>query len=93
MRSVRFEGSRPIAGSQQQYNTLHAQFVPGKEGERRIIFELTDDEVNEIVRTRKLIYRQLTFGNLYQPMNILVHWPDENVPEILPDLNSDPKLN
>jgi hypothetical protein len=94
MKSVKFEGcTHAIAGTQNQYNTLHGQLMPGKEGEFRIIFELNDDEVNEIIRTKKLIYRQLTFGNQYQPMNILVHWPDENVPELLPDINNDPKLN
>lgn len=93
MRSLKFEGSSPIAGTQQEYNTLHAEFVPGPYGERRIIFELTDEEVAEIVRTKKLVYRQLTFGQRFQPMNILTQWPGETAPEILSEINNDPKLN
>jgi hypothetical protein len=94
MRSLKFEGcTHAIAGTQKEYGTLHDQLIDGSKGEFIMIFELTDEEVEEIVITKKLVYRQLTFGNQYQPMNILVHWPDENVPELLPDLNNDPKLN
>lgn len=94
MRSLKFTGcTHAIAGTQNQYNTLHGELVPGKEGEFRMIFELTNEEVEEIVRTKKLVYRQLTFGQRFQPMNILVQWPGETAPEILPDVNNDPKLN
>ena len=94
MRSVKFEGcTHAIAGTQKEYDTLHAQVLPGKEGEALMIFELTDEEVQEIVRTKKLVYSRLTFGGLFQPFKIMTQWPFETVPEILPDLNNDPKLN
>lgn len=94
MRSLKFEGcTHAIAGTQNQYNTLHGQLMPGKEGEFIMIFDLTDEEVSEIVRTKKLVYRQLTFGASFQPMNILTQWPGETAPEILTDVNNDPKLN
>lgn len=94
MRSLKFEGcTHAIAGTQNQYNTLHAQLLPGKEGEVLMIFELTDEEVAEIVRTKKVVYSRLTFGQSFQPFKIMPQWPNENVPEILPDVNSDPKLN
>lgn len=94
MKSVKFEGcTHAIAGSQNQYSTLHAQLLPGKEGEVIIIFDLTDDEVNEIVRTKKIVYSRLTFGSSFQPMKIMTVWPGDVAPEILPDVNSDPKLN
>ncbi len=94
MKSVKFEGcTHAIAGTQNQYSTLHGQLMPGKEREFIMIFELTDEEVQEIVRTKKLVYRQLTFGSAFQPMNILTQWPYETAPEILPEINNDPKLN
>lgn len=91
MRSLKFKGSNTIAGSQQQYNTIHVQMTA--QGEALMIFELTDEEVAEIVRTKKIVYSQLTFGKPFQPMKIMVQWPGEVAPEILPDINSDPKLN
>lgn len=94
MRSLRFEGcNKAIGGTQQQYHTLHAQQMPGLQGECRIIFELTDEEVAEIVRTKKLVYTQLTFSSPFQPMKISTKWPEDPVPAILPDTNADPKLN
>lgn len=80
-----------IAGTQNQYNTLHAQKT--RTGELLMIFELTDEEVAEIIRTKKLVYRRLTGGQSFQPMSIMTQWPGETAPEILPDINNDPKLN
>jgi hypothetical protein len=94
MRSLKFSGcTQSIAGNQIQYNTLHAQQLPGPEGEVLMIFELTDEEVEEIVRTKKIVYSRLTFGSMFQPMKIMTQWPGEVAPEILPDVNNDPKLN
>lgn len=92
MRSLKFEGcNMAIAGNQQQYRTIHAKLE--STGECTMIFELTDEELAEIVRTKKIVYQRLTFGDKFQPMNILTHWPGDVAPEILPDVNSDPKLN
>jgi hypothetical protein len=38
-------------------------------------FELTDDEIAEIIATRKIWYRQCLFGNNFQPMMILTQKP------------------
>lgn len=93
MRSLFFKGcNKAIAGNQTQYNTLHAQELQEK-GELLMIFELTDEEISEIVRTKKIVYRRLTFGGLFQPFSIETHWPLPEPPEILPDTNKDPKLN
>lgn len=60
----------------------HRRFVGGNTVEMRKIamemvacFELTDEEVAEIVKTKKLWYRQMIFGNKFQPMNIFVDNP------------------
>lgn len=92
MKSLKFEGcNMAIAGTQQQYNTLHAKKEPT--GEVTMIFELSDEEVAEIVRTKKIVYQRLTFGDKFQPMKIMTKWPGEVAPEIISDINSDPKLN
>lgn len=46
---------------------------------------LSDEEINEIVRTRKIYYRQMLFGNQFQPIFLSTkdpfepgnedHWP------------------
>lgn len=38
-------------------------------------FELTDEEIAEIIRTKKLWYRQMLYGANFQPMNIMVESP------------------
>lgn len=91
MKSLKFEGSVPIAGNQQEYTTIHAQKM--EDGSHAMIFKLTQDEIDEINRTGMLVYRRLTFGASFQPFSILTQWPGEKVPEILPDTNADPKLN
>lgn len=94
MRSLNFTNANiKIGGKQNEYSTLHAQLIDDKKGEVIMIFELSDEEIAEIVRTKKLVYSRLTFGQSYQPMRIMTQWPNENLPEILPDINSDPKLN
>lgn len=94
MRSLNFTNANiKIGGRQNEYNTVHAQLLDDKKGEVIMIFELTDEEVAEIVRTKKIVYSRLTFNQPYQPMRIMTSWPNENLPEILPDINSDPKLN
>lgn len=93
MRSLKFTGSHPIAGTQQEYSTIHGKVVDEKTDEVVIIFELTDEELAEITRTKKLVYSQLRFGNRFQPMRISTQWHHGDVPEIESEINSDPKLN
>lgn len=40
-------------------------------------FELTDEEVEEIVRTRRIYHRQLIMGNAYQPILMSTQNPFE----------------
>lgn len=91
MRSLKFEGSSPIAGTQQEYTTIHAKKM--EDGSHSMIFKLSQEEIDEINRTGMIVYRRLTFGAPFQPFNILTQWPGEKAPEILPDTNADPKLN
>lgn len=40
-------------------------------------FELSDREIEEIVRTRKLWYTQMLFGNNFQPVSLSIKNPFE----------------
>lgn len=71
MKSINFEDATlKIGGKQEEYETLHAVLLSGKEKEVIMIFELTDEEVAEIVRNKRLYYSRFTFGYNFQPMRI-----------------------
>lgn len=73
----------PLAESQEEYNTLHVNFnVEDPLGPMTACFELTDEEVAEIVRTKRIYYRQCLFtkqvedpktGNLVTVPRYLFH--------------------
>jgi hypothetical protein len=70
-----------IGKGQPEYSVLHAAKIPGPEGELLMCFELTDEEIAEIQRTKHIYYSRLTFENKcracqapqpFMPMNIFV---------------------
>jgi hypothetical protein len=81
MNSIPFPGANIKIGADQTdtYNVLHAMLIPGPEGELIICFELSDEDIAEIVKSRKIYYHRLTFDNrcracgsglLFQPMKL-----------------------
>jgi hypothetical protein len=52
-----------------------------------VVYELTDEEIAEIIANRKLFYRQMIFGNSFQPIFLSTkdpflpenkeHWPQD----------------
>jgi Zn ribbon nucleic-acid-binding protein len=66
MQSIDFPGAVfKIGAGQDQYNTLHAMPVgTGEEDEVVMVFELTDEEVEQIRKTKKLFYHRLRFSRL-----------------------------
>ena len=79
MRSLNFKDATVgIGATQKEYATLHAaEPESGKKyGEYVMVFQLTDEEVETIIKTRKLYYSRWTFGNLFQPVKISVHPPE-----------------
>lgn len=79
MKSIDFpEAIVALAKDQPEYNTLYC-FV-GNVPERPMIckFELTDEDIADIVKNRALYYSQYTFGMQYQPMAIMTKNPFEN---------------
>lgn len=64
MKSIDYPGAfLKIGGSQEEYHTVHAMPLDGQEGEVVAIYELTEQEIAEIVKTKRIIYSRLTFGN------------------------------
>lgn len=72
MKSIDFPGAfLKIGAAQDEYNTVHALPVEGSpEGEVIAIYELTDEEIQQIVHTKKLFYSRWTFGHKFQPFRI-----------------------
>lgn len=83
-----------LAEGQSEYITLPSYAVLDVEGnlatdpatgelldpEVRVVscFELSDEEIAELVRTKKLWHIRLTFGSAYQPMRMSTLNPFEN---------------
>jgi len=80
MKSIKFPGSHlEIGKGQPEYNVIHAMAVPGEEGELLMCFELSDEEVQQIIETKKIYYSRWTFGSTcrkcgtpqgFQPMRL-----------------------
>lgn len=72
MTSADFPGATLKIGKGQEdtYHTIHALPVEGPQGEILAIYNLTDEEVEQIVRDKKLYYSRWTFGEKFQPMQI-----------------------
>ena len=69
MKAIEFpEVNIRLAEDQPQYETLPVAVCEGNERKAVACFELTDEEIDEIVKTKKLWLGQLTFGHNYQPV-------------------------
>jgi hypothetical protein len=87
MKSVTFpQANCKLAEHQDEYETLHvhaeARIVKNEDGEDvQIInsmiacFELSDEEIEQIVKNRRLYYRQMLFGHKFHPMLITTETP------------------
>lgn len=72
MRAVEFPQANVVLGEKQpEYIPLPVHYdnsIP--ERPMTCCFELTDEEVEEIVKTRRIWNTQLTFGNPYHPVSM-----------------------
>lgn len=79
MKSIDFpEANLAIAKDQPEYLTLYAHMVREPQVPMYIVFELTDEEVEDIVKNKKLFYMQSTFGRPFSPMSIMTKNPFTN---------------
>lgn len=76
MKAIDFtERTHMLAEDQPEYETLPVHINDSQECEFTSCFELTDEEIAEIVSTKKLWYTQLTFGNPFQPVRMSTQNP------------------
>ena len=83
MKSVDFpQANIALAKDQPQYQTLYVYCNrESPQVPMTMCFELSQEEVNEIVRTGKLYFTQITFGKPFSPINMSVLSPFEEMPE------------
>lgn len=83
MKPVEFpQMNAKIAEHQKEYVTLPAHIVNEPEGRIICCLELDDDEIEEIVRTRKIWHQQLTFHQPMQPIFLSTKNPfSEEIPK------------
>lgn len=71
MKPIRFEGHNVVFGEgQPQYNDLPAFRNDSAAAEVISCWELTDEDLEEIIRTKKIWTMQMTFNRPFQPMII-----------------------
>jgi len=77
MEPKKFKGQNIVIGdTQPQYKPLPALLMSGKEGEVITCWELTQEEIDEIVANRCLYLSQLTFNNPLQPIKPMANLAD-----------------
>lgn len=81
MQAVEFEGfNLTLAKDQPPYRPLPVHLDKADpQTPFTACFELTDEEVAEVVKTRRIFCRQLTFGKLFHPILISVENPISNI--------------
>lgn len=77
MKSVNFpQANVPLAKNQPEYQTLHVHYdLSNTAGEMTACMELTDEEIAEIIKTKRVYLTQLTFHNGYHPVRMSVVSP------------------
>jgi hypothetical protein len=77
MKSIEFPGATlKIGKDQPEYNTLHAMPIGGPQGEVICCFELSDEEISDIVKNKRIYYSRWTFNNPFQPMRLFTKLDD-----------------
>lgn len=75
MKPIEFKGSNIVFGANQpEYQPLPALKMP--DGEVITCWEFTDDEIERLVKGRRIYFSQLTFNNPLQPVMPMVNLGD-----------------
>ena len=76
MKPIEFKGQNVIfAKDQPEYQPLPALRMP--DGEVYTCWEFTDEEIESVIRTRCIYFKQLTFNQPLQPILPLVELGDD----------------
>jgi len=83
LKAIKFEGANiEFAKDQEQYNTLPACAVRDKQGTVISCYELTDEEIEKLKKTKRIYLTLLTFNDPLQPQLLTV---DNPVPDYFPE--------
>ncbi len=71
MKPIQFEGANVLIGEhQEEYMSVPAQIVAGQEGKVISCWQLSDDDLMDIIRTKRVYVDQLTFNQPLQPIRL-----------------------
>lgn len=94
MKAIKFpQVTTLVAKDQDQYNTLPSYVGPVDSNNTKGViccFELSNGEIEAIVRNKRLWYRALTFGQPLQPFNIMImkdYFKEKEIPNTSDDFN------
>lgn len=77
MQPIEFPGSNVVFGKDQpEYRQLPALALQDKNGIVITCWEFTDEEVEEIIKTKKMYIQQMTFNKGIQPLLPIVDIAD-----------------
>lgn len=75
MKPVEFKGQNVVFGQDQpEYQPLPALRMP--DGEVITCWEMTDEQLQEVIRTKRVYLKQLTFNGPLQPVMVLADLSD-----------------
>lgn len=75
MKPVEFKGQNVVFGQDQpEYQPLPALRMP--DGEVITCWETTDEQLQEVIRTKRVYLKQLTFNGPLQPVMVLADLSD-----------------
>ena len=85
MKAIEFpQANEILAKDQPQYQPLPVHIdTTDPSTPFTVCFELSDEEINEIVRTRKLWHTQVTFGQRFHPIMMTTQNPFVNQEQLI----------
>jgi hypothetical protein len=77
MTPIKFKGSNTIFGdNQNEYQALPALVIEDKEGTVITAWQLTEEELHEVVKNKVIYLQQLTFSQRLQPVYLTASLAD-----------------
>ena len=81
MKAIEFpQQTTVLAKDQPQYTTLPVHVNESEYIEATAIFELTDEEIEVILKTKRIFFSQCTFGGGFKPVLLTVYKQDSPIP-------------
>jgi hypothetical protein len=71
------EANATLASDQEEYEPLPVHIFPGIDRRMTFCCRLSDQEIEDLVRTRTMWFTQMTFGGHFQPILLSTQKPDD----------------